>query len=91
MYLIPKNIKIKREIFKGFGMIELIAMAISFGIGFLLQNFVNQFQAKVILFSLLPLLTFILLIPLPNGSTPLIIFKKFLKYSKNQKNYKIKN
>ncbi len=36
IYLIPKNIKVKREIFKGFGVIELLALGVSFGIGFLL-------------------------------------------------------
>lgn len=91
MYLIPKNIKIKKEIFKGIGFIELLALAISFGIGFLLQNFTKQFNIKIFLFFLFPLTTFLLLLPLPNGSTPLIIFKKFLKYQNNQKNYKFKN
>lgn len=90
MYLIPKNIKIKREIFKGFGMLEIIALAISFGLGFLLQNFAQEFYIKVFLFFVFPLAMFLLLLPLPNGSTPLIIFKKFLKYSKNQKQYKFK-
>ena len=33
MYLIPKNIKTKKEIFKGFGIFECIAIAISLGIG----------------------------------------------------------
>ena len=50
MYLIPKNIKVKREIFRGFGMLEIIAMAISFGIGFLLQHITHIFRIKVILF-----------------------------------------
>lgn len=90
MYLIPKNIKVKREIFKGFGIIEIIALAISFGLGFLLQNFTNVFHIKIFLFFIFPLTMFLLLLPLPNGSTPLIIFKKFLKYSKKQKQYKFK-
>lgn len=90
MYLIPKNIKVKREIFKGFGILEILAIAISFCIGFLLQYLVNKFELKVFLFIVFPLLTFILLMPLPNGSTPLIIFKKFLRYKHNQKNFKFK-
>ena len=90
IYLIPKNIKVKREIFKGFGIIEILAIALAFGIGFLLQNLTNQFQLKVLLFSSLPLLTFILLFPLPNGSTALIIFKKCIIYNYNQKKYKFK-
>ena len=90
MYLIPKNIKVKREIFKGFGILEIIFLAISFGLGFLLQNLVSEFHTKIFLFFLFPLSTFLLLLPLPNGSTPLIIFRKFLKYQHNQKNYKFK-
>lgn len=90
MYLIPKNIKIKKEIFKGFGIIEIIVMAISLGIGFLFQNFSTIFQFKLFLFSIFPLITFILILPLPNGSTVLIIFKKFLKYNNSQKKYKFK-
>lgn len=90
MYLIPKNIKVKREIFKGFGMVEIIALTMSFGLGFLLQNFVHKFHIKIFLFFIFPLTMFLLLLPLPNGSTPLIIFKKFLKFSKNQKYYKFK-
>ena len=91
MYLIPKNIKMKKEIFKGFGIIEILAMEISLGIGYLLTFLSKYFQAKVFLFAFLPLATFILLIPLPNGSTPLKILIKFFKYQKNQKKYKVKN
>ncbi|MBE6152743.1 MAG: hypothetical protein E7166_00755 [Firmicutes bacterium] len=91
MYLIPKNIKIKREIFKGFGLIELFAMALSLGIGFLLTYLSKEYQTKILLFSILPLTTFILLIPLPNGSTALKILLKFIKYRIRQQNYKLKN
>lgn len=90
MYLIPKNIKVKREIFKGYGLLEIVIIAISFGIGFLLQNLSNIFHVKVFLFTFFPLLSFLLLLPLPNGSTPFIIFRKFLKYQCNQKCYKFK-
>lgn len=90
MYLIPKNIKVKKEIFKGFGMIEIIALAISFGLGFILQNFAHEFHVKIFMFFIFPLAMFLLLLPLPNGSTPLIIFKKFIKFSKNQKRFKFK-
>ena len=90
IYLIPKNIKVKREIFKGFGVMELLALGVSFGIGFLLQSLVHQFQLKILLFCILPLLIFLLLFPLPNGSTALIIFKKCIKYNYNQKKYKLK-
>lgn len=90
MYLIPKNIKVKREIFKGFGMIELIVLALSFGLGFLLQTFTPEINIKIFLFFAFPLATFLLLLPLPNGSTAFIIFKKFLIYQRNQKKYKFK-
>lgn len=90
IYLIPKNIKIKKEIFKGFGILELLAMTISFGVGFILQSFVSDYKIKVFLFILFPMAMFLLLLPLPNGSTPLIIFKKFLLYKKRQKYYKFK-
>lgn len=91
MYLIPKNIKTKREIFKGFGILEILAMGISLVIGFLFQTLTTTFQLKVFLFILCPFITFLLLLPLPNGSTALMIFKKFLKYQTNQKKYKYKN
>ena len=90
IYLIPKNIKIKKEIFKGFGILELLAMALSFGVSFILQSFVSDYKLKVFLFILVPMITFLLLLPLPNGSTPLIIFKKFLVYQHRQKKYKLK-
>ncbi|MFR5856627.1 MAG: hypothetical protein ACLUFU_02310 [Bacilli bacterium] len=85
MYLIPKNIKIKKEIFKGFGIIEIIAMAISLGIGFLFQSLVSDFRLKMFLFIIFPITTFLLLLQLPNGSTPFIILKKFIIYQRKQK------
>ncbi len=91
MYLIPKNIKTKREIFKGFGILEILAMGISLGLGYLLQMLSNNFKIKIFLFFLLPLITFILLLPLPNGNTALNIFIKYIKFNKNQKIYKYKN
>ncbi len=90
MYLIPKNIKVKKEIFKGFGIVELIAMAISITIGFTLQKFFIDFRIKVFLCSFFPLATFLLLLPLPNGSTSLIIIKKFIKFRYKRKIYMIK-
>lgn len=84
IYLIPKNIKIKKEIFKGFGILEILAMAISFGVGFFFQSFANDYRLKVFLFISFPITMFLLLLPLPNGSTPLIIFKKFLIYKRNR-------
>jgi len=91
MYLIPKNIKTKREIFKGFGILEIIAMGISLGLGYLLQMLSTNFKVKIFLFFLLPLITFILLLPLPNGNTALNILVKYIRFNKNQKIYKYKN
>ena len=90
MYLIPKNIKTKREIFKGFGILEIIAMGLACLLGYLLQLLVSNYKLKVFLFFLFPLIMFILFLPLPNGSTTLIIFKKFLRYKRSQKKYKFK-
>ena len=49
MYLIPKNIKTKKEIFKGFGIIEILVMGVSFCIGFLFQSFVIKYKLKIFL------------------------------------------
>lgn len=90
MYLIPKNIKTKREIFKGFGILEIIAMGIACGIGFILQALVTGYKLKIFLFFLFPILCFLLLLPLPNGSTVLIIFKKIITYHNRQQKYRYK-
>ena len=90
MYLIPKNIKTKKEIFKGFGIFECIAIAISLGIGYLFSLFITQYKLKVIFFCIPPLLMFLLLLPLPNGSTALTILKKILIFKKRQRCYKVK-
>ena len=87
MYLIPKNIKVKREIFKGFGVIEIIAMGLSLGIGYLLQLLTSNFVLKVAFFIFLPMLTFLLLMPLPNGSTLFSIVKRFVVFKASQKKY----
>lgn len=88
MYLIPKNIKVKKEIFKGIGIIELIFISISLGLGFLLQSFFTRIKIKIFLFFIFPLISFLLILPLPNGATPLIIFKKFFIYQRRQKKFK---
>lgn len=90
MYLIPKNIKTKKEIFKGFGILEILAVGLACLIGFILQSIVTEFKLKVFLFSIVPLTTFLLIFPLPNGSTALTIFKKFIIFKKRQKIYKYK-
>lgn len=88
LYFIPKNIKIKKEIFKGFGMIEIIAMAISIAVGYLASYFIKVFHIKLFMFCIFPFTTFILLMPLPNNKTVFLILKKFFKYLTSQKVYK---
>lgn len=90
MYLIPKNIKVKREIFRGFGILELISIAISLVVGFVLQSFVHDYKLKVFLFIVFPIVTFFLLFPLPNGSRLAIILKKFVLFQISQKKYRLK-
>lgn len=90
MYLIPKNIKIKREIFKGFGILEIMVLSLSFGTGYILSTFPQDYKVKILLFGVFPLITFLLFLPLPNGSTCLKILKKFFRYKCNQKIYKVK-
>lgn len=90
MYLIPKNIKVKREVFKGFSILDILVLGISLLIGFTLQNFVDDYKLKVFLFIICPLITFFLLFPLPNGSKLIIILKKFMIFQKSQKKYRLK-
>lgn len=90
MYLIPKNIKIKREIFKGVGIIELITLFVSLMTGFYLSSLANGFYLKILLFIPLPLINIILVLPLPNGSTFFIILKRFIIYKSKQQNFKYK-
>ena len=90
MYLIPKNIKVKREIFKGFGILDILVLGISLLCGFILQSFVDDYKLKVFLFIIFPLITFFLLFPLPNGSKLIIILKKFVFFQKSQKKYRLK-
>ena len=90
MYLIPKNIKVKKEIFKGFCIVEIIFIALSLGLGYLMQSFVTLFKIKIFLFFIFPMTTFLLFLPLPNGSNILNILVKFIKFQYNQKKYKLK-
>lgn len=90
MYLIPKNIKVKKEIFKGIGIIELIFISISLTLGFILQTLFSSIKIKIFVFFIFPLTAFLLILPLSNGATPLIIFRKFIRYQKRQKCFKYK-
>jgi len=88
LYFIPKNIKIKKEIFKGFGVIEIIVMSISIVFGYLLSYLFKPFYVKLSMFCIFPFITFIMLMPLPNNKTIFLIFKKFFRYIYNQKIYR---
>ena len=54
MYLIPKNIKVKREIFRGYGVKEIVLLGFSILIGFILSKFFGTGLVKVFLFSFFP-------------------------------------
>lgn len=89
MYLIPKNIKVKREIFKGYGLKEIIVVGISILIGFILSRLFGKGLIKVFLFCFLPILSFLITFPLPNGSgNALDILIKLIKFKLCQKKYK---
>lgn len=87
MYLIPKNIRVKREIFKGYGVKEIIFLGISIFAGYLLARLFGNGLLKVFLFSFFPILTFLITLPMPNGNI-LSILIKMLKFRTSQKKYK---
>ena len=89
MYLIPKNIKVKREIFRGYGIKEMILLILSVLIGFILAKFFGTGLMKVFLFCFFPILTFLITLPMPNGNgNILIILTKMIKFRMSQKKYK---
>lgn len=89
MYLIPKNIKVKREIFRGYGIKEMILLIFSVLIGFILAKFFGTGLMKVFLFCFFPILTFLITLPMPNGNgNILIILTKMIKFRMSQKKYK---
>ena len=89
MYLIPKNIKVKREIFKGYGIKEIIFLGVSILIGFLLAKFFGKGLVKVFLFSFFPILTFLITLPMPSGNGNILsILIKMVKFKTSQKKYK---
>ena len=87
MYLIPKNIRVKREIFKGYGVKEIIFLGISIFVGYLLARLFGKGLLKVFLFSFFPILTFLITLLMPNGNI-LSILIKMLKFRTSQKKYK---
>lgn len=89
MYLIPKNIRVKREIFKGYGVKEIILLGISVLIGFTLSKLFGTGLVKVFLFCFFPILTFLLTLPLPSGKGNVLnILLKLIKFKTSQKKYK---
>lgn len=89
MYLIPKNIRVKREIFRGYGVKEIILLGISILIGFILSKFFGTGLMKVFLFCFFPILTFLLTLPMPSGSGNILsILIKMIKFKFCQKKYK---
>lgn len=89
MYLIPKNIRVKREIFKGYGVKEILLLGISILIGFTLSKLFGTGLFKVFLFCFFPILTFLLTLPLPTSKGNILsILLKMIKFKKSQKKYK---
>ena len=88
MYLIPKNIKVKREVFKGYGIKEIGFIFISFCIGYLISILGSNNIIKLMLFSVPSILSILLTMPLPNGLTVFKIIQKYIKFNYNQKKLK---
>lgn len=89
MYLIPKNIKVKREIFRGYGVKEIVLLVFSILIGFILSKFFGTGLVKVFLFSFFPILMFLLTLPMPTGNGNILgILIKMFRFMSSQKKYK---
>lgn len=88
MYLIPKNIKVKSEVFKGYGIKEILIVVIGLIVGYLLSLLSKIMIIKFSLFSIPLLLSFIITFPLPNGLSVIKIINKYVKYCFLQKRYK---
>ena len=88
VYHIPKNIKVKKEIFKGYGIFEILFIVVGIMIGYLLSFLSNAITIKLIMGGIIPITFILLTLPLPNGLTVLKILKKYFKYKYTQKIYK---
>ena len=88
MYLIPKNIKVKREVFKGYGIKDIGFIFISFCIGYIISFLGSNHIMKLLLFSIPSILSILLTMPLPNGLTVFKIIQKYIKFNYNQKKLK---
>lgn len=87
-YLIPKNIKVKKEIFKGYGITEIIFVSMSLLLGYILSIISDNQTIKLVLFSIPSLLSILLTIPLPSGLTVFKIVQKYIIFEYCQKKYK---
>lgn len=88
MYLIPKNINVKREIFHGYGIKEILFLGLSLFIGFLLAKIFGKGLIKIFLFCFFPILTFLITLPIPNSNGNVLeILIKLLKFKISQKKY----
>ncbi len=87
IYHIPKNIKVKKEIFKGYGILEIIFIVIGLVIGYLLVQIPKSINLKLMLGGIFPISFILLTLPLLNGLTILKIMHKLLKYNFSQKIY----
>lgn len=87
-YLIPKNIKVKKEIFKGYGIKEIIFVSISLLLGYMISIIPDNQTIKLVIFSIPSLLAILLTIPLPSGLTVSKIIKKYIFFTYCQKKYK---
>lgn len=89
MYLIPKNIKVKREIFHGYGIKEILLLGLSILIGFIFATIFGKGLIKIFFFCLFPILTFLITLPMPNGSSNILeILIKMIRFRISQKKYK---
>lgn len=89
MYLIPKNIKVKREIFRGYGVKEIALLGISILIGYMLARLFGKGLLKVFLFCFFPILMFLITLPMPTGNGNILgILIKMFKFMSSQKKYK---
>lgn len=89
MYLIPKNIKVKREIFRGYGIKEILLLGLSIFIGFVFAKLFGKGLIKVFLFCFFPIFMFLVTLPLPTGNGNILnILVKMFKFKIRQKKYK---
>lgn len=87
MYLIPKNINVKREIFKGYGIKEVFLIGLSIITGILLAKFFGKGLVKIFLLCFFPILSFLITLPIPNNGNILEILIKLFNFKIHQKKY----